>query len=478
MSLLADRDGWKNAHKFPGGDRSGSSRGPSLQAITSEFVGAQLRKSVSPNSSSDFLRIAFCLPEWTPLQEAIRSGEVNAAYIQQEYIATGLQSRGHRLTFIASRSLGEFVCAMDSGDPKSIPLTWSDSWWFNFVRKSAWRIQQWLRLPYLNYFTNYRLLEACLQCLPGHDLVFERTGLYFTGVAMACKRLGLPYVLFFDADQILELDYINRPVTGLLRHRAIAATRHNLAAAKCVICVTEQARAQLITGWKTPAAKILVFPNAADVVRFFPDPQVREAERKSMGIKDSPLIIFVGSFYTWHDVRTLLDAFAQVLATHPDARLVLVGDGDQRQAMMQHSIELGIDHAVRFTGMLPHADVPRLLAAADVAVVPYPPIERELWLSPLKLFEYMASGTAIVASATGQVAEVIVNESNGLLVPPGDISAMAGAMDRLIVHPDLRQKLGQHAREDAVEKYSWDSYVARLEGVLRAVISGQSFDRI
>jgi len=113
----------------------------------------------------------------------------------------------------------------------------------------------------------------------------------------------------------------------------------------------------------------------------------------------------------------LLDAFAQLLVTHPEAYLVLVGDGSQWQAMVQHAVDLRIDHAVRFTGMVAHAEVPRLMAAADIAVVPYPPVSRDLWLSPLKLFEYMASGSAVIASAVGQLNHVIQDGNNGLLVP-------------------------------------------------------------
>ena len=181
---------------------------------------------------------------------------------------------------------------------------------------------------------------------------------------------------------------------------------------------------------------------------------------------NNPLVIFVGNFYQWHDVSTLLDGFAQVFLAHPDARLVLVGDGAARQTMMQRAAELGLADAARFTGLVPHDQVPRLLAAADVAVVPYPPMETDLWLSPLKLFEYMASGMAIIASAVGQLTEVVQDGRNGLLVPPGDVPAMAAALQRLIVDPTLRSRLGRQAREDAKRKHSWEHYLSRLERLL------------
>jgi glycosyltransferase involved in cell wall biosynthesis len=334
-------------------------------------------------------------------------------------------------------------------------------------------VQRWLGVPYLNVFANYRLLDACLQCLPGHDLVYERNGLYKFGVARACKRLRLPYVLYFEADDILEHDIMGKPITGLLRWRAREAIRLNLDAADCVIVVSEPLKVHLTTNWSVPPDKIVVFPNVADVQRFRPDPKIRAEVRASLGLDIHPLVAFVGNFYEWHDVATLLDAFAQVLEAYPDARLVLVGDGSRRQAMMQRAADLGLGDAARFTGLVAHAEVPRLLAAADIAVVPYPPMETDLWLSPLKLFEYMASGKAVIASAVGQLTDVVHDGRNGLLVPPGDVPAMTAALLRLVGDPALRSQLGQQARQDAVQKHSWEHYVSRLERVFLAVINGQ-----
>jgi len=424
------------------------------------------------------LRIAFCLPELQRLQQTTSGQTVDAPYIQQGYIAESLRNRGHNITFVASRDLNEVVCTDDLHQPKLVPQTWSESRLFNLASKGAWGIQQALGVPYLNVFTNYRRLDACLQCLPGHDIVYERNGLYKTGIAMACKRLRLPYVLFLDADEIMEHDYMGKPITGILRWRAKSMVRYNLRAANGVICVSEPAKLNLINNWHVPAEKIAVFPNGVDVQQFRPYPETRAQIRASLGVDANPLIVFVGSFYGWHDVATLLAAFAQVLVPNPGARLALVGDGEQRQAMQQRAIDLGIDHAVQFTGSVPHAEIPRLVSAADIAIAPYPTMKNALWLSPMKLFEYMAVGLPVIASAVGQLKEVIQDDANGLLVPPGDAAVMALAMQRLIGNTALRARLGQQARADAEQKYSWKQYISRLERLYAAVIAGQPINRI
>lgn len=415
------------------------------------------------------MRIAFCLPELAPKQAATGQ-RTNAAHIQQEYIASGLRSRGYDLTCCRPRNLEEVFCVKTLGDPAVVARTWSASRWFQIARRATWRVQQWLGVPYLNVFSNYCYYDSYLQCLPGHDLVHERQSLYRVGVAMACRRLRLPYVLFFDADEIMEHDYMGESLTGLLRWRAKSIVAYNLRAADCVICVSEASRDRLVNFWNTASEKIVVFPNGVDVERFRPFPESRSAVRASLGLETNPIFIFVGNFYAWHDVTTLLDAFARVLPVHPDARLVLVGDGSQHKSMVRHAADIGISDAVRFTGSVPHADVPRLIDAADVAIAPYPAMSHDLWFSPMKLFEYMASGKAVVASSVGQLAGVIQDNHNGMLVPPGDILSTAAAMQRLIEDTPLRVRLGRQAREDAMVKYSWDCYLSRLDRLYAAVI--------
>ena len=140
--------------------------------------------------------------------------------------------------------------------------------------------------------------------------------------------------------------------------------------------------------------------------------------------------------------------------------------------------ELGIEHAVRFAGFVAHNEIPQVISAADIAVAPYPSLDRELWLSPMKLYEYMACGTAVVASAVGQVAEAVRDGENGLLVPPKDAAALAAAITRLVGAPALRLQLADRARRDAVEKHSWDRYLSRLGRLLEAVHCGRPVDQI
>lgn len=415
------------------------------------------------------MKIAYCLPDQHWIDEMRGGKPKDAAHIQQRYIAEGLRARGHSITYFAPRGLMDVRMAHATDEFAVASQTWTASAWFNLLSKMVWRLQQLVGIPYLNVFSNLRREDAYLQALPSHDLAFERNSLYNIGVARACRKLKIPYVIFFDADQIAELDFMGRPLKGLLRWRAQNLLRENLSLAKRIICVSEPARKHLMDAWNVPADKINVLSNAVDIHRFKPQPDQRAATRASLVLTTHPLIVFVGSFYQWHDIAILLESFAAVLRSCPDARLVLVGDGTERPKMMQRAAELKIAGAVTFTGFIAHAEVSRYVNAADIAVVPVPAMKQEMWLSPMKLFEYMASGKAIVASAMGQIVNVIRDGENGLLVPAGDEQALANVIHRLITDHDLRDRLGKQARDDAVKNHSWEQYLSNLEQILSDV---------
>ena len=421
------------------------------------------------------LRIVLGVPDWQPLARALNDEPADATYVIQANLAKALRGRGHELTLVAPCDLSDVMCANAFGaDAHVLPRTWTRSAWFELASKVVWQSQRIVGLPFLNVFSNCRYYDAFRQALSGADVVYERNDVFNVGLAMAARRCGLPYVVFVEADQIMELDLSGAPVTGVLRWRAKQAFRFNLRAADIVVCVSAAGCRHLIQNWHVDPRKVVELPNAVDVSRFRPDPVTRASVRSWLGLGDrDPLVLFVGNFFPWHDVETLLQAFAFVLAALPNARLLLVGDGARREAMMRRADALGLQSAVRFTGIVAHGDVPRFTAAADVAVVPYPVMSQEMWMSPLKLFEYMASGRAIVASSVGQINTVIEDGVNGLLVPPGDVTALARALTSVVQDSVLRTRLGVKARQDAVRCYGWDAYLSRLEAVFSAAIARQ-----
>jgi glycosyltransferase involved in cell wall biosynthesis len=378
----------------------------------------------------------------------------------------GLRAAGHAVTLVRLR--GREVGATDelaSFQPwRSIPSGFPDTRVFQLAESGIRRVQRMLRLPYFASFDSLRFSGALRRILLEHDLCHEHGGLFCAGAALACLRLGKPYVLTFSADGLLESDLVGQPLRGL--HRLVAAweARFTYRVATRIVCVSEAARAQLVTTWKVHPAKISVVPNGVDSQVFRPGGDGQKV-RGELGLDRAPVICFVGGFHAWHGIDHLVKSFARVLTLVPGARLLLVGDGPARPEIERAIALHGVGRSVHLTGVVPQARVPELLAASDVAVLPYPRLPKELWFSPLKLFEYMAAGKAIVASRAGQVAEVIEDGTSGYLVTPGDEVELAQRLAALLQRPDERERLGRAARKQAIERHSWARYIRQLESV-------------
>ena len=251
----------------------------------------------------------------------------------------------------------------------------------------------------------------------------------------------------------------------------VARTIRNLCArhASRIIVVSNVLKRFVLKHWKgVTEEKIIVLPNAADVEQLCLTSD-HDGIRQALGLQDAFVVGFLGTFQVWYGIESLIDAFPAVLQRVPNARLLLVGDGHIRRQLEHRVCDLGLEGTVQFTGYIPHNEVSRYLSIFDVAVAPFRDIGIDFCGSPIKLFEYMAAGRPIVASRIGQIPEVVEDGRTALLVEPGHIDQLAGAIVRLAKDPILRKRLGEAARREG-QKYSWDAYAERLVGIYRTVI--------
>ncbi len=184
--------------------------------------------------------------------------------------------------------------------------------------------------------------------------------------------------------------------------------------------------------------------------------------------RESPLVAYAGHLYAWKGVDCLLEALALV----PGVRGLVVGghaaepDLARLQALAGR---LGLADRVTFTGLVEPARVPELLRGADILVLPNPRSAiSERFTSPLKLFEYLAAGRAIVASDLPAIREILHDDVDALLVPPGEARPLAAAIDRLASEPATRARLARAAAA-AAPAFSWERRAARIEALLTAV---------
>lgn len=190
----------------------------------------------------------------------------------------------------------------------------------------------------------------------------------------------------------------------------------------------------------------------------FADVPPMEQARAELGLASNvPTVVYAGSFLPWKGVDVLLAAAARLPAT----RFVVVGgDADGIAGLRSQHGELA---NVRFDGFRPPEEVRRYLAAADVAVVPNrsTPAISARYTSPLKVFEAMGAGTAVVASDLPSMRDILQHDQTGWLVTPDNPDALARGLSIVLSDANLRIKLVTHSRKE-VTRRSWDSRARRL----------------
>ena len=180
------------------------------------------------------------------------------------------------------------------------------------------------------------------------------------------------------------------------------------------------------------------------------------------------IIGYAGHLYPWKGVDVLLEALAR---TRGISALIIGGhesEGD-RTRLESLAARLGVTERVTFTGHVEPFKVPGLLQRATILALPNPvSAVSTSFTSPLKLFEYMAAGRAIIASDLPSIREVLQHERNAVLVPPGDPAAMARSVQRVAADRDLAMRIARQAFDDVAD-YSWERRAARLEALLDEV---------
>lgn len=279
----------------------------------------------------------------------------------------------------------------------------------------------------------------------GADLVYERYSLFSTALAEVAEATGAAGILEVNAPLIEE----QRTHRVLVDEEAAAkALARQVAAATATVAVSDPVR-----DWvreRTGSESVHTVPNGVSITRIVPRPE---------DIGD-PVVTFVGTLKPWHGVADLLAAAA--LAKRP-WKLRIIGDGPERAALEEQAAGLGIE--VDFRGAVAPADMPGQLAGSAIGVAPYPDLggEQQQYFSPLKVYEYLAAGLPVVASAVGQLPQIL--GELGTLVSPSDPAALAAAIDTLAADPVLRGKLGWRGRMQAEEKHSWAGAVDRILGL-------------
>jgi len=225
---------------------------------------------------------------------------------------------------------------------------------------------------------------------------------------------------------------------------------------KRVIVASNSMKNEVEGHFRLPSWKIDVIPNAVDASKYEITVD-RALVKRRFGIDSSErIVLFVGRLVPQKGVEYLIMATPKIVAQHPEARIVIVGDGWSKDQLWNLAASTGYRHKITFLGFLSDQDLIELTLSSDVLVVPsiYEPFG-------IVALEGMAAGVPVVASNTGGLAEVIEHDKTGFLAYRENSDSIAWGVNKILSDSDYASQLVQNAKRKIREVYSWDAVAKR-----------------
>lgn len=360
-------------------------------------------------------------------------------YVHIEEMVHAFRRRGHEVVLVEPAATQRAAFGDEAG-----AVAW-------LKRRLPRAVYELLELGY-GLARTVQLLRACRATRP--DVIYERYNLHLPAGALVRRLTGVPLLLEVNAPLAEE----RRRHDGLALP-GLAAFTESLVwrGADRVLAVTRPL-AERVVAAGVPLARVEVIPNGIDPARFS-RPADTAAAKAALGLAGRLVLGFIGFVRPWHRLDRVIDWMHR----HPrgDTVLLLAGDGPAHAGLVARAAELGLADRLITTGVIDRARVPQVIAAFDIALQP----AVVSYASPLKLFEYMALGRAIVAPDSDNIREILTDGENALLVSP---ERLGNALARLADDEALRRRLGDAAHATIHGRdLTWDGNARRIEQVCR-----------
>jgi glycosyltransferase involved in cell wall biosynthesis len=292
------------------------------------------------------------------------------------------------------------------------------------------------------------------------DVLYQRANVFTLSGVWLSRIFHLPYLLEVNAPLSSERSRFG----GLAWPRFAAWTEHSAWRAANFVLPVTAVLARELESKGVLSERIVVIPNGVDLARL--KPKERGEAKRRLGLTAGVVLGFVGFVREWHG----LDHIVELLSSEPQlatAQFLVVGDGPACPSLRARAAQLGIAERVIITGVIAHDQLQDYLSAVDIALQP----EVTPYASPLKLFEYMALGRAIVAPDVENIREILEHDIDSLLFPPGDIDALSDAIRRLASDGDLCSRLGTAAaRKIRSRNLTWQGNAERVAALAAGLV--------
>jgi len=298
------------------------------------------------------------------------------------------------------------------------------------------------------------------------DVIYERR--FSPKVSAALSMLtNTPYVVECNGIVEEEAAMQGRPLTETPWRRLKASIRAlTLRRAAAIVAVATGLSDALVERYGVSRRRVSVIENGVDPVLF--QPRIRDSVRTLEGFGTDPIICFVGNLVAWQGLESLLYALRDV--PRP-VRLLVVGDGPDRQRLAGLVRELALSERVEFLGTVPHQKIPDYIALSNLCVAPFiAKRNQKMGISPLKVFEYLACARPVVVTDIPGARELVESTGAGIVVAPDEPVALKEAIGRVLIDPAF--SVAAVRASDIVRRdHSWDGVATAVVRVLTAAAS-------
>lgn len=211
-----------------------------------------------------------------------------------------------------------------------------------------------------------------------------------------------------------------------------------------------------------PAEKVVLIPNGVDTENFDPRKYDGSTIKKKMGLHEKKICLYCGRLDSWAGINIMSKLCDIADDKGVNVKFVLVGSGEEKIALKENVI---------LCGELPYKEVPRILSAADVVLIPFPNNEVSHAASPLKLFEGMAMQKPVIASRVKGIEEVVSDGENGFLADPENVEEWLTKLESVLQSWQDAMRVGQNARRTVKERFDWGLIAKQFEKVLTIAIA-------
>lgn len=331
---------------------------------------------------------------------------------------------------------------------------------FVWLPAGAYERNDWRRVLSMLLFTVHAFVHVLRGPMPSGTVVIGSSphlpGALAARVAAWLRRVPFVFEVRDLWPESLAVDDADRSVT----FRILRAVADVLYRSSDAIVVLASGSIQPIVNRGVERERITFIPNGVD-----PEAFDGATPRRPDGVPDGvPLLVYAGAHGPANDLATVLRSMALLERRGRAAHLVLVGDGPEKPALQELADELELDN-VTFVDPVPKAEIPALMKACDVGVMPLADVELfQRAVSPNKLFDYLCAGLRVASNVPGVVGDMVEASGSGVTCQPGDPAVLADTIEQVLDQPETDQ-----GRQWVEEAHSRDALASELVDVIERV---------